>query len=532
MARPATDPVLPPAPDPATSVPPWPRERRARRRQVALAVLSGLLYVAAFPGYGVWPLALVAFVPLLVATRATGLRRTVWLGALAGFTSHVGGYYWVAHMLREFAQAPWPLAILGCLAVAAGQGASFGVGLGLARWLAKQTGWPFAVTLAVGLAAMDFAYPLVFPSYVANTLFGATWLMQTADVWGVVGLTALVGAVNGALGDALLARLSGQALPRRALALTAAAALSAVVYGGVRVAQVDAQVAAAPKLKVGLVQTNVGGFENTLGRAQSVRRYTTATRALHEQGVDLVVWPEGALRNVVEVGADIRGPVLDGMAQALLFGATRVGADRHGERVPYNSAFLADATGRVLASYDKTVLLVFGEYVPGGDWFPQIYRWLPMASHWGRGVSTDPLVLGDWRLGTFICYEDILPRFVDGLMQPTGGRRPDLMVNVTNDSWYGDTVEPLEHLALASFRTVEHRRALVRSTNTGISALVDPVGRVVAKTRTYREELLVGEVPKMSGTTVYEALGDVAGWGSLGLLAGVFARSRRRRAPA
>lgn len=491
-----------------------------------LAALSGALYVAAFPGYGLWPLALVAFVPLVRAAKGVTIRRALLLGSVSGFVSHLGGYYWIAHMMKQFAGAPMPLAIFGFLVVAAGQGASFGVGVAIAGWLQKRLSWPFAATLAVGLAVMDFAYPLVFPSYVANVTFGATWLMQTADLWGVVGLSALLGAFNGALADLWISRREGRPLPRRTLAITGAVSLLSVLYGAVRTHQVDAEAAAAEKLKVGLVQVNVGGFENLQG--QLMDHYREATRALHERGAGLVVWPEGALRPIVDVGVDIRERVLGGLSQPLLFGGTRVARDASGKRVPYNSAFLADASGRITASYDKTVLLVFGEYIPLGDTFPQVYEALPMASHWGRGTRTDPLVLGDWRLGTYICYEDILPRFVNGIMQPTGGRRPDVMVNVTNDSWYGDTVQPMEHLALAAFRTVEHRRALVRSTNTGISAIVDPAGRLVARTQQYKAETLLGEVPKMSGATVYEVVGDFAGWGALGIVG--FAAMRRRRA--
>jgi apolipoprotein N-acyltransferase len=151
-----------------------------------------------------------------------------------------------------------------------------------------------------------------------------------------------------------------------------------------------------------------------------------------------------------------------------------------------------------------------------------------MASHWGRGTTFDPLVFGSFRLGTIICYEDILPRFVNRVMEPRGGRRPDVLLNLTNDSWYGDTVQPMEHLALAAFRSIEHRRALVRSTNTGISAFVDPAGRIVSRTQQYRAETLLGSVPKMAGTTVYEVVGDVFGWGALGILTWAWFRSRRR----
>jgi apolipoprotein N-acyltransferase len=323
------------------------------------------------------------------------------------------------------------------------------------------------------------------------------------------------------------ARLERRPWPRRSVALTGALFAAAVAYGAVRTRQVDAEAARAEKLKVGLVQVNVGGFENMQGRGSVTERYRKATLELHAQGTQLVVWPEGALRAVVEVGANVGARLFPGVRQPLLFGATRLERDRTGEQLPYNSAFITDEAGVVTGSYDKSVLLVFGEYIPLGDTFPQVYRWLPMASHWGRGTSRAPLVLGDWRLGTYICYEDILPRFVRGIMAESGGRRPDAMVNVTNDSWYGDTVQPMEHLALAAFRAVEHRRALVRSTNTGISAVVDPAGRIVARTRQWREETLVAEIPRMSGETLYQRAGDVVGWAALATC-GLAAWRRRR----
>jgi apolipoprotein N-acyltransferase len=112
-----------------------------------------------------------------------------------------------------------------------------------------------------------------------------------------------------------------------------------------------------------------------------------------------------------------------------------------------------------------------------------------------------------------ICYEDIFPGQVRMLMQ--GGRDkqvPAAMFNVTNDSWYGDTIQPLEHLVLASFRSIEHRRPLVRSTNTGISAIVDPVGRISHRTAQWKIASLTRRIPLMQGRTVYAVAGDWIGW--------------------
>lgn len=509
-----------------------PPSKADRRRQLLLAALGGVLYVLSFPGVDQFYLAFIAFVPTLIAARGASVRRAVWLGAVTGFVSHLGGYYWVVHLLREFAYLPVPAAVLGWLLVCVGQGASFGVGVGLARWLNLRTGWPWAVTLAVGLTAMDFLYPLLFPSFIANTMGGWLPMMQTADLWGVLGVTALVGGINGAFADVWMARKDGRPLPIPVMATTGLLWAGALLYGYVQISRFDAKAAQAETIRVGLVQSNMGGAANHQQRAEAVRRHVRATRDLHAQGVDLVVWPEGALSKVIDPDrSNVVQSVLQGTPQALLFGATRVDVDRHGERLPHNSAFISDETGRVLGYYDKTKLLAFGEYIPGGDWFPQIYKLLPYSSHFGRGKTTAPLVYDGWKFGTYICYEDIIPRFVRQVMAPHDGERPHVMVNITNDSWYGDTTEPPIHLSLAKFRSVEHRRALVRSTNTGISALVDPSGRVVKQTGTYTEETLVGDVPRMSGETVYQHVGDLVGYVSLGLLAlGGWLGRRRTRA--
>jgi apolipoprotein N-acyltransferase len=528
MAMPARSDASP-KPDPREARVPSPGGA-GRRAQLALAALSGLLYVVAFPGIGQFYLAFVAFVPVVWAARNATPRRALFLGAVVGLVSHMIAYYWVNHLLVVFAGAPWPAAALGWLGICVGQGTSYGVGLALARWLRLRTGWPWALTLAVGLTAMDFLYPLIFPSYVANTMAGATWMMQSADLFGVLGLTALIGAINGACIDVLIARSEGRPWPVRVVAVVGGLWAAALVYGAVRTQQVDREAAAAEHLRVGLVQTNVGGMERREEFPQTLRLYQQETKKLADSGDQLVVWPEGAYDAVVSRSTNVRRDVLDGTAEPLLFGAIRLGLDPASHhRTPYNSAFLADRTGAVKGSYDKNVLLVFGEFIPLGDWIPKLYEWIPNASHWGRGTSQDPLILDGWRIGTVICYEDILPRFVQSVMQLRGGLRPNVLINVTNDSWYGPYTEQEQHLALASFRAVEHRRALVRSTNTGISAFIDPVGRVVSRTPKFQEATLSGTVPRMEGTTLYELVGDVAGYASLLLLGLGYIRSRRRR---
>ncbi|MBC7171482.1 MAG: apolipoprotein N-acyltransferase, partial [Polyangiaceae bacterium] len=162
-----------------------------------------------------------------------------------------------------------------------------------------------------------------------------------------------------------------------------------------------------------------------------------------------------------------------------------------------------------------------------GDVFPSLYELSPNSSKFTPGTHLEPLPFGEHRIGTLICYEDVLPEFTRQLVSAS---KPDLLVNITNDAWFGQSQEPLIHLALAKFRAVEHHRYLVRATNTGMSAIVDPVGRVVAQSGVFERASLVGEVAMLRGETLFAAVGPFPGY--LALFACAFLAFRYRRRPA
>lgn len=202
-----------------------------------------------------------------------------------------------------------------------------------------------------------------------------------------------------------------------------------------------------------------------------------------------------------------------GFSAPLLFGALSHGKPmRPGSgscEDCYNSAVLMARDGEVLAIHDKAFLLAFGEYMPFGDRFPKLYEWSPETSHFQFGTKTSPI---EWkiddqrtaRLGMLICYEDLLPRYA----RRVAAHNPNLLINLTNDAWFGQTAEPEHHLNLALMRSVEYRRWLIRSTNTGISVLIDAAGRRVAETKLTGAETLLRKVPLLEQRTVYAALGD------------------------
>ncbi len=499
-----------------------------RLRPLLLPTLSGVLYFLSWVGFGIWPLALVCFLPLLYSLRDATPRQALARGAWMGFVTHLGGYTWIIHTLSVFAFAPLPLAFLGYLALCAAQGLLFGVMAMALRWMWTRTGWPMAALLPITLTAVEFVYPLLFQSYTGVALMPVLPLAQIADLGGPLILSALQATVNGSFFDGLLAWREGRRARVIAMYGSLLCLAASGVYGFWRMVRVEAAENAAPHVRVGIAQPNVGEIDLHANPYLSVRTLWSQTAELHGRGADLVVWPEVGfnLRGVAEGekdGRDIRGPA----PVALIAGVMRVSGND-----VWNSAILIDEAGRIGDHYDKIQLLAFGEYIPGAEWFPQIYRWSPLASHLTRGTTTAPLHWKRWRFATFICYEDILPGIVREIMRDRGEGRPHAMVNLTNDSWYGAGHEQEQHLMLAAVRSIEHRRWLVRATSTGISAFVDATGRVVQRIGRNERGIALSDVPMMEGTTVYETLGDWPGWLSLALLAVILFRSLSpRKAP-
>ena len=492
-------------------------------RRLLLPTLSGVLYFLSWIGFGVWPLAFLCFVPLLWALRDATPARGFRLGAWMGFVTHLGGYTWILHVLQVFANAPLPLAFLGYLLLCALQGLLFGVMSFVLVWVGRRTRWPAAALLPLSLVATELAYPLLFQSYTGVALMPVLPLAQIAELGGPLLLSALQAVVNGAVFDAFEAWRLGKPAPSGAMAASLVALAGSGGYGFIRILRVDAAQKQAPKVETGLAQPDVGEIELHENPWASVRTLQDETAELHARGAELVIWPEVGY-NVRPLHAHSDGrAVTGGVPVAAIVGAIRVD-----EKDVWNSALMIDEQGRIGDHYDKIQLLAFGEYIPGGEWFPQLYKWSPLSNPLSRGRSTAPLRWRKWRFATFICYEDILPGIVRKIMADHGEGRAHVMVNLTNDSWYGAGHEQEQHLMLAAVRSIEHRRWLLRATSTGISAFVDATGRVVQRIGRNQRGVAIADVPMLQGTTPYEVLGDWPGWVALAIIAGVAVRERAR----
>lgn len=497
----------------------------------ALCTLSGVLYFVGFVGFDQWYLAWICLVPLFFALRtASSWKKALALSWWMGFITHLGGYFWVVHLLESFAHLPTPLAFLGYVLLCVGQGAILAAFGWLVWGLHKRSKLPYGVLAAPALVAVEMAFPLLFPSYLANSQAWVPLVTQIADLGGVLLLSGLIALVNGALYEGIAARLGQRPLPVRLLAVAASAVVATVGYSAVRIDQVETRDAASPSLKTAIIQANVGAANKHERAGEGIRRFLEMTdQAMAIPDIGLVVWPESGLNRAVPHDVDnLTGWVAREVRAPMIVGALRT--DTTGERRKvWNSAASILPGGTIDGWYDKTVLLAFGEYVPGDSIFPGIYDLLPYTSRFERGQRVDPLDIAGYKLSTDICYEDILPGFIRSLMVPIDGEgtRPHAMVNLTNDSWYGPHEPPI-HLALAVFRSIEHRRWLIRSTATGISAFIDSAGRPVQQSGFETAETLVADVPMVTdGPTLYGRLGDWPGWLALAFCA--FGLRPRRR---
>lgn len=496
------------------------------------AILSGVLAFLGYAGFDQFYLAWICLVPLLWAISAAAPGRAFLLGWAAGTVGHAGGFYWIGTMLRQFADAPWPLALGGVLLLAAANGLVFALWAWGTRLITRDLGWSVVWVAPVVWTAAEKFWPQLFPNCFGASQYRLSLVTQIADLTGILGLSFLVLFINTAAYATIEAARKRERSAWRPAAALAAGLAAVLAYGAVRVGMVDRAIASAETISVGLVQTNRGAGDKHADQKLFLQEHVDLSRELVQTAKpDLIVWPESVLGLALPAreGTLSRG-LLGDLGTPLLFG-TIIQLREQGERRMYNSAVLIDDGGRISGTYDKTVLVPFGEYIPFGDVFPQFYAWSPYSGRFWPGENREPLMLNGTPLSVNICYEDIFPGQVRMLMQ--GGRDgqvPAAMFNLTNDSWYGDTVQPLEHLALASFRSIEHRRTLVRATNTGISAIVDPVGRISLRTGQWTRETLSGTVPLMQGRTVYGVLGDWLGWlcGTITLYGVIRARQASR----
>lgn len=364
-------------------------------------------------------------------------------------------------------------------------------------------------------------FPWVLLGYTQAT---ALPIAQAASLGGIYFLSFIVAAVSTAAAWIVIS-------PSRSRWAASGAAVAVVialgVWGSLRVRD-GALTREGEALRVGLVQGNIAQEDkwNPSLASPILSRYLDMSRRAIAEGAEVVIWPESSTPFFLEenpmMASGIRRLAVESRTPFLV-GSDQI--ERGGEMDRYyNAAFMVAPDGRTQAVYRKMHLVPFGEYVPLRRLLPFVAPLVEAVSDFSPGLEPVLLPVGDRRLSVAICYEVVYPWLMRSFV--LGGS--DLLVTITNDAWYGTTSAAYQHWEQASLRAVEHGRYLVRAANTGITGIVDPYGRVVARTALFEGAVVTGDVRWITARTLYATIGDLIAWMSLAMMAvAVFARRRR-----
>jgi apolipoprotein N-acyltransferase len=502
-----------------------------------LAATSGVLLALSFPKYGHGLVAWVALAPLLVAlAEARGPGHGFRLGYLAGAVSSLGIVYWTSRVVVQYGglSEPVGLAVMVLLCLALALFPSL-FGAVVAGW--TRTFGPSGLLVApVAWVAMELLR--------SHTLFSFSWcllgysqhafppVIQIARWTAVYGVSFVVATVSAALAFALLHE--SRAARRKALGAAAGLVLAVLAYGTWTLAR---PVPESGRLKVGLVQASILQEEkwDPEEARRNLDRHLALTHRAADAGARLIVWPESAVPFLYDhnpaVAAQLRGLAAQRQAYLLFGNDDRDTEPKPDGRIWVGAKMLAP-DGRLVLRYHKMRLVPFGEYVPlqsvltlGGRHSAKLVR---AVGEFTAGQAHAVAPVDGHALGAFICYEAIFPDHVRGF----AAAGAELLVNITNDAWYGYSSAPHQHFAMAKLRAVENGKYLVRAANTGITAVVDPRGRVLERTALFEPTVLVREVGLVAETTFYGRHGDVFAWGCLGAaIALTFSTWRRSARP-
>ncbi|MCL2122981.1 MAG: apolipoprotein N-acyltransferase [Desulfovibrionaceae bacterium] len=462
-----------------------------------------------------YPAAL-AFLGECAPSPASALRRG-WLTGLVGASAAL---YWLAIPIYEVGGLPWMLAIPCALSIGAYVGLYGGLFALLARKLRVYPALVRCCALTLCWFLLEELRGFLFTGFPWLTLASAfapwTPVIQGAAVVGSYGLGGLLAGTACLLAHGFRHRscLYGGLLLALALPLG----------GLIRLEKLPGPDAASPQaLHLALVQGNIDQNQKWLPAYQraTLAHYLHLSRQAAANGnLDLIVWPETAMpfyfQDQPEYASLIRG-FAKTRAVPLLTGAPAHDGGPPGKRRIFNRAFLIGSAGQDLGYYDKEHLVPFGEYLPPWLDHPALAVLFQGVGNFTPGVAELPLQFKGLVLGLLICYETIFPEIAQARVD-AGAR---LLLNISNDAWFGLSSAPEQHLQLSVLRAVEQGRWLVRATNTGVSAFVDPAGRIRARSSLMRTETLTGTVVPEGGFTPFHHIFPWLTYLAVAILAGM-----------
>jgi apolipoprotein N-acyltransferase len=500
--------------------------------ELLLLAASALLFALSFPSFlsqwGWFPLAFVALIPVFIVVHRAGWVRTVLYGAFFGFISYALYNYWLGsfHPLTLVIVPPiysaYLLLVFPLLKAADSLFPRYGFVFQALIWVAYE------YTKVQGF--LGYAYGIIgFSQYLFLPL------ARLSSVTGVWGVSLIVVFPSALLGNALKNGWKGFMPFLRRVRIPAliygVVFVAAAVFGLINVSELDS----APKWKVALVQQNVDpwrGGNKTYAKTLEILTRLSREALEEDPSIDIVIWSETSFVPAIDwhtryrtdrVAYNLVKELREFLAEQpvpFVVGNDdgQLAKDERGRdiRIDYNAAILFDQ-GEIVETYRKLHLVPFTEHFPFRRTLPGVYEWLKEADthFWEKGTEYTVFESEGVRFSTPICFEDTFPYLNREFIL----RGAEVLVNMTNDSWSNAVACEMQHMSIAVFRTLENKRTMVRSTNGGITCVIDPNGRITAMLPPFTEDYLIAEAPVYTvEQTLYTRWGD---W--FALLAGILA---------
>jgi apolipoprotein N-acyltransferase len=460
--------------------------RLPARQSVLPALLSGGLLCLGLPGSGgLWPLLFIALVPLLVTIRKAKPGQAAWCGLITGLVHFLSLLYWIVIVMGRYGGLPWYISYTTLFSLALVLTVFVVIFTISARlFLTEATPIVTLWILPCLWVGLDWIRSFLFSGFPWMDLGYGLWsvpqLIQISDLTGHFGITFLLLLTNTLV--ALLLTDRARTLRLSIIVPVVMLMLAAAGYSTWRWQSLERHLPTKEVMTIGVVQGNVEQDKKWAPeeRRATVTAYIGRTVSLFApKKPALVVWPETALPFFPEAQHPLMIPLRSLTTQhqiALLTGAPWYEAiDRAEKKFQYyNSALLLNVDGRFGGQYFKTHLVPFGEYVPMKKYLPFIAPIVQTVGDFTPGTVEDPIVYQKAKIGVLLCYEIIFPDIAEQWVRAGA----NILINLTNDAWYGKSSAPQQSFAMTVFRAVENRRSLVRAANTGISGFIDPLGRV------------------------------------------------------
>jgi apolipoprotein N-acyltransferase len=464
-------------------------------------------YVLPDLGFLIW----VALVPLFIIIRHVSAWRAALITFCFAVLYNALVSYWIIHATYVYGGLSSLASLATLLAMATLLGLMLMAFLWVARYLSLRHHVPWTLSLPALWILHEWArsygpfggYPW---SNLAYTQSQFIHLIQSADLFGVYGLSFLIVLINAIIAQICLIGGNRRYFPWRSACIALLLLLSFYSYGSFRLERIQFQANDVERISVVLVQPNIPQSIKWVPEQANttIKTLTGLSREASQSNLDLIVWPEASYPDSLPSNlSDLSEPDLD---VPLVMGLVAIKPWSSGDQGPvmYNSALLRMPEGEIKNWYFKSHLVPMGEYVPLKNVLTFLKKIVPALGDFEAGDGGHPFELHNFLFGITICYEDLFAEISRRFVREGA----HFITNLTNDAWYGWSSAPYQHAVFSQFRAIENRRAMLRATNTGLTRVYSPTGRILSQLPLYQEGYLTVRVPLMLEKSFYTQYGE------------------------